>query len=97
MNTLPDFIYFPPLAESMTPVQVWRVAGLPDNKRRVHVSRDPEQAAAGYGAGVDPDFLRPYSETLWQACENFIIWRRLQLDAINAAYRNLPNQMNLFA
>lgn len=92
----PDFIYFPPPSESMKPECVYHTLGLPDNRLYLHVCVDREQAQAGRGHNVERRFLKPYSPTLWAACEKFVIWRRAQLDAIGDAYRNLPNQMNLF-
>lgn len=95
MTHIPDYIYFPPINESMKPICVYHAIGLPDNHLYWHGSVDNEQAQAGRGRNYERRFLKPYSLELWQACEKFIEWRRIQLDHINDAYRNLPNQMRL--
>jgi len=91
-----DYIYFPPLnSESVKPQCVYHSVGLPDNVHYIHVSVDYEQAQAGRGAHRERRYLKPYTPELWQACETFMEWKRVQLEAINEAYRNLPHQMNL--
>lgn len=95
-TSTPDLIYFPPVSESYTPERVYLVVNAPNNNLYLHVSVDPEQAAIGRGKPCERKRLKPYTPTLWAACERFIVWRRAQLDAINETYRNLPNQMGLF-
>lgn len=92
----PDYIYFPPSVESYTPERVYIVANASNNALYLHCSVDPEQAYIGRGKPCERKRLRPFTMTLWAACERFITWRRAQLDAIGEAYRNLPNQMSLF-
>lgn len=92
----PDFIYFPPASESMTPYPVYKTRGGFHHNLYTEVAHTYEEAQARRGTGRENSRLKPYTPVLWAACEKFIEWRKAQQAAILTAYHNLPNQMNLF-